>query len=216
DPLWASADIDAVGIDNYMPAADWRDGEDHADAVDWDGPYDVGYLRANIAGGEGLDRYEPSDPDRVDGIRAPIADGAYGEHWVWRFKDLVNWWSNPHHDRPGGGRSATPTAWVPEGKPIWFTELGCGAVDKGANQPNVFGDPKSSESDRPHSSSGAADALTQRQFLRAHLMHWSDPDANPESGVYSGRMVDAGRIYPWAWDARPYPAFPANLEAWSD
>ena len=26
DPLWASDDIDAVGIDNYMPLADWRDG----------------------------------------------------------------------------------------------------------------------------------------------------------------------------------------------
>lgn len=26
DPLWASDDIDAVGIDNYMPVADWRDG----------------------------------------------------------------------------------------------------------------------------------------------------------------------------------------------
>ncbi|MDQ0319612.1 hypothetical protein QO002_001750 [Pararhizobium capsulatum DSM 1112] len=27
DPLWASADIDAVGIDNYMPVSDWRDGD---------------------------------------------------------------------------------------------------------------------------------------------------------------------------------------------
>ncbi len=25
DPLWASPNIDAVGIDNYMPLADWRD-----------------------------------------------------------------------------------------------------------------------------------------------------------------------------------------------
>src|SRR5690606_35707929 len=32
DPLWADPDIDAVGIDNYMPLADWRDGRDHADA----------------------------------------------------------------------------------------------------------------------------------------------------------------------------------------
>ncbi len=27
DPLWASPAIDAVGIDNYMPLADWRDGD---------------------------------------------------------------------------------------------------------------------------------------------------------------------------------------------
>ena len=27
DPLWASPSIDFVGIDNYMPLADWRDGD---------------------------------------------------------------------------------------------------------------------------------------------------------------------------------------------
>ncbi len=27
---------------------------------------------------------------------------------------------------------------MPFSKPIWFTELGCPAIDKGANQPNVF------------------------------------------------------------------------------
>lgn len=216
DPLWASDDIDAVGIDNYMPVADWRDGTNHADAADWESPYDLDYLRANIAGGEGYDWYYASEADRVDGIRAPISDGAYGEHWVWRFKDLAGWWGNAHHNRPGGVRDATPTAWVPESKPIWLTEIGCGAVDKGANQPSAFGDPKSVESTRPFFSTGAADALMQRQYLRAQLEHWADDAANPASGVYAGRMVDASRIYPWAWDARPYPAFPTNSDAWGD
>jgi hypothetical protein len=32
DPLWADADIDFVGIDNYMPLSDWRDGWEHRDA----------------------------------------------------------------------------------------------------------------------------------------------------------------------------------------
>ena len=27
DPLWAHPAIDAVGIDNYMPLSDWRDGD---------------------------------------------------------------------------------------------------------------------------------------------------------------------------------------------
>ena len=27
DPLWASPAIDFVGIDNYMPLSDWRDGD---------------------------------------------------------------------------------------------------------------------------------------------------------------------------------------------
>jgi hypothetical protein len=216
DPLWASEDIDALGLDNYMPAADWRDGLDHADAETFDGPHDVAYLKSNISGGEGFEWYYASDADRIAGSRSPIEDGANGEHWVWRFKDLAGWWSNPHHNRPGGVRDAAPTAWVPESKPIWFTELGCGAVDKGANQPSAFGDPKSFEDTRPHFSTGAPDALMQRQFLRAHFAHWSDEDANPASGVYDGRMVDVARLAPWAWDARPYPTFPTNLEAWSD
>ena len=36
DPLWAPEDIDFIGIDNYMPLADWRDGSDHLDADAWD------------------------------------------------------------------------------------------------------------------------------------------------------------------------------------
>ena len=32
DPLWASPSIDFIGIDNYMPLSDWRDGTGHADA----------------------------------------------------------------------------------------------------------------------------------------------------------------------------------------
>ncbi|HHY51026.1 MAG TPA: hypothetical protein GYA10_14935, partial [Alphaproteobacteria bacterium] len=216
DPLWASPAIDAVGIDNYMPIADWRDGTDHADAAAWDGPYDPGYLRAGIAGGEGFDWYYASDADRIDGVRTPITDGAYGEPWIWRFKDLKSWWSNPHHNRPGGVRSGLATAWVPESKPIWFTELGCGAVDKGANQPSAFADAKSIENTRPFFSNGTPDALMQRQLLRAHFAHWADPVANPVSSIYGGPMVDPGRIAPWAWDARPFPAFPTQREAWGD
>ena len=112
DPLWASANIDAVGIDNYMPMADWR-GSDGPDAADWDGPYSPDYLQANIAGGEGFDWYYATDDDRTAGTRTPITDGAYGEPWVWRTKDLWGWWTNAHHDRPGGVRSGSATAWVP-------------------------------------------------------------------------------------------------------
>ena len=210
DPLWASPSIDAVGIDNYMPLADWRDGSGHADAALWTSPHDVDYLAANIAGGEGFDWFYASAADRLAQIRTPITDGAHGEAWIWRFKDLRNWWSQLHHDRPNGVRNGTPTAWVPGSKPIWFTELGCGAVDKGANQPNIFGDDKSAESGRPYFSSGMADPLIQRQALRAHQAFWRDPANNPPG------MVDTDRIYHWSWDARPWPAFPALSEIWSD
>jgi hypothetical protein len=194
DPLWASDEIDAVGIDNYMPAADWREGP---------GPYDPQYLRDNIEGGEGFDWYYASDADRLNGTRTPITDGAHDEPWIWRFKDLAGWWSNAHHNRPGGVRDAMPTDWVPASKPLWFTELGCAAIDRGANKPNVFLDPKSAESYAPHFSNGAPDALAQRQLLRAALEHWA-----------GSPMVE--RIYLWTWDARPYPAFPQQVDVWRD
>jgi hypothetical protein len=55
DPLWADDAIDFVGIDNYMPLADWRDGLDHLDAESFDAITDRDYLRSNIEGGEGYD-----------------------------------------------------------------------------------------------------------------------------------------------------------------
>lgn len=210
DPIWAAPEIDAIGIDCYMPAADWRDGEGHADEATATGTHDLDYLGRNIAGGEGFDWFYASDADRAAQVRTPIADGAHGEPWVWRYKDLEAFWSQPHFDRPGGVRAVTPTAWVPESKPIWLTELGCAAVDKGANQPNIFGDPKSAEGGRPYFSSGVPDLLIQRQYLRAHFRHWIDPAKNPTG------MVDPERIYCWTWDARPYPAFPAEDSIWAD
>ncbi len=222
DPLWADAAIDCIAIDNYMPLSDWRDGDDHLDAATWDSGRDAAYLRANIAGGEYFDWYYASDADRDAQVRSAISDGTYGKPWVFRPKDITGWWSNLHYDRPGGVESETPTGWVPEGKPIWFAETGCPAVDKGPNQPNVFPDPKSSVSRLPHFSSGARDDLVQRRFITAVLGFWSpdDPDfaedANPVSSVYGGRMVDATAIHWWTWDARPYPAFPLLSDVWSD
>ncbi|WP_018184146.1 baseplate multidomain protein megatron [Kaistia granuli] len=222
DPLWADAAIDAIGIDSYVPLSDWRDGYDHLDAQTAESGRDVDYLRANIAGGEGFDWYYASDADRRAQIRSPITDGGAGKPWVFRYKDLVGWWSNPHFDRPGGVEGGTPTSWVPQSKPIWFTEIGCPAIDKGANEPNVFPDPKVGGSRLPHFSNGGRDALMQERFLTAVLGYWDPaaPDflasANPLSPVYGGRMVDPRRTYVWSWDARPYPAFPRLTEIWSD
>ncbi|WP_048646610.1 baseplate multidomain protein megatron [Nitratireductor soli] len=215
DPLWSDADVDFIGIDNYLPIADWRDGTGHLD-YDASGPttiYDRAYLAANVEGGEYYDWYYASDADRQAQARSPIADGAYGKPWVFRQKDLRNWWLNAHHDRPGGIEAGAPTAFVPQGKPIRFTEIGCPAVDKGANQPNVFVDAKSSESAYPHFSTRARDDAMQRAFLETVLSHWSDN--NPHSPVYGGPMVAIDRACIWAWDARPHPSFPQDLR-WGD
>jgi GTA TIM-barrel-like domain/Putative phage tail protein len=217
DPLWSDPNIDFVGIDNYMPLADWRDGLSHLDfQAGAKNIYDLAYLTGNIAGGEGYDWFYANAHDRDQQVRTPITDGAHGKHWVFRTKDLENWWSNTHYNRPGGVESEVATSWVPMAKPIWFTELGCPAIDKGPNQPNVFVDPKSSESFVPYHSNGTRDDYAQRRFLEAHLTHWKEGSANPVSPVYGGPMVDTEHIFIWTWDARPYPSFPSLTSVWSD
>ena len=217
DPLWSDANIDFIGIDNYMPLSDWRDGFDHADAAEgWPAIHDRGYLQANIAGGEGFDWFYASPSDRAAQVRTPITDGAAGKSWVFRYKDLRVWWSNPHFNRPGGVESATPTAWVPQSKPIWFTELGCPAIDRGTNQPNVFFDPKSSESFTPWFSRGWRDDAIQRAYLEASYLWWGQGANNPTSSIYGGRMVHVPECAAWTWDARPYPFFPELTGVWTD
>ncbi len=215
DPLWADDNIDFVGIDNYMPLSDWRDGEDHQDA-DAGSIYNLDYLRANVEGGEGYDWYYASPEEAEAQIRTPIEDSTHDEPWIWRYKDLRNWWSNWHHERIGGVRQNDPTEWVPGSKPIWFTELGCAAVDKGTNQPNKFLDPKSSESSLPPHSNGLRDDFIQVQYLTATLGYWSEPQNNPVSEIYDGPMLDLSNAYVWAWDARPYPTFPNLRSQWDD
>ncbi len=104
----------------------------------------------------------------------------------------------------------------PQFDAAWLDELGCAAVDKGTNEPNRFLDPKSSESSLPKHSTGARDDLIQMQYLRAMSEFWSDAGNNPVSDLYGASMIDTERMFFWAWDARPYPWFPANSEVWGD
>ena len=223
DPLWASSDIDAIGIDAYWPLADWRDGNTHLDAIAGaTGIHDLAYLKSNLAAGEGYNWYYASSANRDAQLRTPITDGAYGKPWIYRSKDLRSWWLNAHHNRPAGVESATPTAWAPQSKPFWLMEIGCPAIDKGANQPNVFIDPKSAESFKPYYSSGVRDDFMQRRYLQA-ILEGFDPahagyvaDLNPVSSVTGQRMLDIAHAHVYAWDARPYPAFPDLTKVWGD
>jgi len=197
--------------------SDWRDGADHLDAqAGWSDIHDPAYLASNVEGGEGFDWYYHSSDAEAAQIRTPIEDQDHDEPWIWRYKDLRGWWENDHHERIGGERQAVATAWEPQSKPIWFTELGCGAIDKGTNQPNKFLDPKSSESSLPKYSNGARDDLIQLRYLQTVLGYWKDAVRNPLSEVYGAPMIDMTNAYVWAWDTRPFPAFPNNRDLWSD
>ncbi|UVC10358.1 glycoside hydrolase/phage tail family protein [Rhizobium sp. TH2] len=210
DQLWTHDAIDAVGIDNYMPLTDFRD-EDFVGLQPDDArtSADKAAMTTAITSGEGFDWYYATDADRVARVRTPIVDGLAGKHWVYRYKDIEGWWSNRHYKRVGGVESASPTAWLAGMKPIWFTELGCPAIDRGGNQPNVFVDAKSSESALPYFSGGMRSDETQRRFLDAHHAWWNS-DAAPAG------MVNPGHMFLWAWDARAMPAFPEDSSLFAD
>ena len=215
DPLWAHSDIDFIGIDNYMPLSDWRDGTEHADGAA-DSIYNLDYLKGNVArerATTGSMKTRPVARHRT-GFRSttePMANRGCSDT-----RNLVSWWSKPHVNRPGGVKAGGSTDWQPRSKPIWFTELGCPAVNKGTNQPNVFYETEVVGKLFPYLSNGSRDDFIQYRYLQAMFGHWNDPANNPQSDRYSGRMVDMSRAHVWAWDARPWPDFPQRLETWVD
>ncbi|MBI4275439.1 MAG: glycoside hydrolase/phage tail family protein, partial [Rhizobiales bacterium] len=217
DALWASPAIDVIGIDYYAPLSDWRDNPDHLDRANASSIYDRNYLAENLAGGQAYDWFYVDDDARATQTRTDITDGL-GKPWIYRAKDIWSFWSNAHYERVGGEELAAPTGWVPQSKPIWITEVGCPAVDKGANQPSIFPDPKSSTGGFPYFSNGRRDDLIQYRYLETLLSAFDPTDGalNPMSTVYDGPMIDASGIHLWTWDARPYPVFPAAIDAWSD
>ena len=220
DPLWASPAVDFVGLDAYWPLSDWRDGDAHLDRQIAGNTYDLAYLQSRLASGEAYDWYYANVEARVAQIRTPITD-ALGKPWVYRQKDILSWWSNPHVERVDGAELPSATAWTPMSKPIWLVETGCPAVDRGANSPNVFPDARSAEGGLPYFSRGGRDDLIQARFIEATIAYFdpTTPDAatrNPVSPIYGGPMVDPARLHIWCWDSRPFPAFPTQASVWSD
>lgn len=177
DPLWASPDIDMIGIDAYFPLSDAPQAG-----------YDIDALIEGWTSGEGYDwYYTDADRSQTASLSAPFA-----------WKNLQWFWENTHTNP-----DSSATSWVPQSKPIWFTEYGYPSVDGAANQPNVFYDPGSSASAFPHFSKGRVDFMAQRAALTATQAKWK-----------SSPMVE--QTFIWTWDARPYPYWPDLAGVWSD
>ena len=221
DVLWSHASIDAIGIDAYWPVSDWREGTNHKDYALTRTLYDRNYLVSRMTGGEAYDWYYASDADRASQNRLPVNDGAYNKPWVWRAKDLYGWWSHAHFERVNGVEMVQSTGWQPQSKPIWLTEIGCPAVDKGANAPNLFPDAKSSAAALPYASNGSRDDMMALRYTEAVLRAFDSragagSPANPLASKGLTRMVDEDHISFWCYDARPYPAFPQLKTVWAD
>lgn len=177
DPLWASPAIDMVGIDAYFPLTEGVQTG-----------YDMQAIRDGWENGEGYDYYY-TDAGRT--LTAPLAPA-----YAW--KNIGWWWSHAHTNPNGSG-----TAWVPESKPIWFTEYGFASVDGCSNEPNRFIDAGSAESAFPRFSRGRVDFMAQRTAIAATEAQWAD----------SPMVVNK---FLWTWDARPYPYWPDLRSIWAD
>ncbi|MFY9589569.1 baseplate megatron protein TIM-barrel domain-containing protein [Rickettsia endosymbiont of Halotydeus destructor] len=148
DPLFASPDIDFVGIDAYFPLTRTLNSQITRDEI-----------IKGCQSGEGYDYY--LDYER----QQQSLSAAYA------WKNLRYWWEN-HHYNPNG----LVTTWQPKMKKIWFTEFGFPSIDKAPNQPNVFFDPFCQDGGVPKYSSGATDFTVQRSAIKAFLEYWQEEE----------------------------------------
>jgi hypothetical protein len=199
DTLWAEPAINFVGVNARIPLADWRDGDTHLDRA-WQSPENPDYLQSNIEGGEGYAWHYPTFEDRTRQNRVDLIDTAHNEHWALRPKDIKGWWRHTHHERVNGMRQTRATLWTAQSKPIWLLNVGCAAVDKGANDPAT---------PAPWFSTGLRDDCMQYAYAQCLLDYWNDSENNPMSEAYDAPMIDKNAVFVTHWDARPYPWYPS-------
>lgn len=146
DSLWASSNIDFIGIDAYFPITSSKD----SIITDTD-------LNEGFSSGEGYDYYIDYETGRKKPLAAPYA-----------WKNIKYWWESEHIN-PDGKK----TAWIPKSKKIWFTEFGFPSIDKATNQPNIFFDPLCQDGGVPKESNGEVDFSIQRRAINAFIKYWS-------------------------------------------
>ncbi len=162
DKLWASQSIDVVGIDAYFPLTDTD--KKHVSVAD---------IKRGWLSGEGFEYYYDSKENK---------HSLNNEGWN-QWKNLKYWWENYHWV---GDKM---TNWLPEMKPIWFTEFGAPSISMAGNQPNIFYNPEMRDGGIPKNSDGAVDNAIQRKIIRGTLEFFENSS-----------FVD--KIFLWNWDAR--------------
>jgi hypothetical protein len=217
DPLWSDANIDFIGIDNYMPLSDWRDGFDHADAPEgWPAIYDRAYLQANIAGRRrGSTGSMPAPPTgpRRSARRSPMARRQTVGVPLQGSARLV---VEPAFQPPGRGgeRHAHGMGAAVEADLVHRT--GLPAIDRGTNQPNVFFDPKSSESFTPYFSRGWRDDAIQRAYLEASYLWWGRARTTRSPRSMAAGWCMCPNAPPGPGMRGPIRSFPELTDVWTD
>jgi len=150
DPLWASQDLDVIGIDAYFPLSNSRNSI-----------YDINAIKQGWESGEGYNFYY-EDEERT--VAKPL-DSPYA------WKNLRWWWENKHVNPDG-----STTEWVPKSKKIWFTEYGFPSVECCTIEPNVFYDPCATVANYPRYSQGIVDFKAQTTAIIATELQWQNSD----------------------------------------
>lgn len=144
DTLWASQDINFVGINAFFPLTNSQQ-----DLLT------TNEIKRGWYSGEGYDYHMSNNhPEPIN------------QNFAW--KNIKHWWENDHSN-PGNKK----TSWQPRMKPIWFTEFGFASLDKSTNQPNIFFDPFSLDGGLPKYSTGEVDCLIQARAIKATVDYWS-------------------------------------------
>jgi hypothetical protein len=242
-----SGGLDATNWRDPKFAGTWPPGPTDLNGLGLSGPptiYSIPYLKGNIEGGQYFDWfYNDSinqgrglDPNGTD-LQVSLAEGDrlaqtrnpyFPNQEILANKQLRWWWNNLHQAVYDTGDGFVPqgsrTEWTPNSKSIITLEYGFAACDKATNQPNVFFDPKSTESFTaywsiwdPGNELGylpRRDDTIQALALEAIYEYWN-LDGNNEI-VGNLPMLNWNFCCVWNTDARPFPTFPTLNSAWGD
>ena len=251
---WTTGDggLDALHWLDPAPGGAWPPGAPAFNGLGLSGQptiFSKIYLKANIEGSQHFNWFYSDsnnlgiglDPRGTDlrvslpqGDRLTQSRNAYfSNQQILAPKQLRWWWNNGHQavyddgDGSGWQPHGPLTEWNAQSKSITFIEYGFASCDRSTNQPNVFFNPKSTESttafwsvwDPATSASGGyaprRDDILQTLALQALYEYWVNDGNNKSSG--SGvPMIETTFMSAWNWDARPFPAFPALATTWGD
>jgi hypothetical protein len=151
-------------------------------------------IKKGFESGEGYEYYYSYE----NGERVRNFFNGYDYAW----KNIIHWWSSDHFN-PDGKK----TSWTPKMKKIWFTEFGFPSLHGSSNTPNIFYNPGSSSGGLPAFSNGTINNDLQALCIEASIEYWKEK--NEEYDIIENMSL-------WCFDARPYPYYPLNLNAWSD
>lgn len=152
DKLWASENIDVIGIDAYFPLTDIKS---------YSYTPKLNEIIDGWTSGEGYDYfYENGNRNKKIYYASPA--------FAW--KNIQYWWESEHINSTNKIKSQ----WIPKMKKIWFTEYGFPSIHGASNMPNIFYNPESSEGGLPVNSNGGINFDLQRVAIEATVRKWED------------------------------------------